>query len=374
MKKLKHLAYLFFALLFIVSCEKESELFTENNDLNLEQIKKIDHQAPKSIREITNSGVDLETYFKSLGAMKKMEATETSYQLDDFVQTELHFFYDPDDFPCSNLPSQNFPATNYGGDFAPPLNEFTENFTFSPGDIVSGISFDLNSILPYVQNSGFFIPSNSWGYPNILMSNYWEGDLVLNFTNNNVTEVSMKLFNLQSSEMFVSVYGASENYLGQTSVYYSHPNYGGVYVGIQSDVPIGKIVISSGYIYGYEGIDEVSFGTCDDMDGDGFLNEVDAHPNSDMSEKINIGGCYPNVDNKMVKNGTMMMDQINDLIAKTNAQYNGENYTYLHKRFMTELSQITYRWRIVRLVTATQRTRISSCAWGANIPFYIYPI
>ena len=84
MKNLKHLAYLFLALLFIVSCEKETELLPENSDLDLQQIKKIDQQAPKSLSEIIDSGVDLDTYFKSLGDMKKMASSQTSYQLHPF--------------------------------------------------------------------------------------------------------------------------------------------------------------------------------------------------------------------------------------------------------------------------------------------------
>lgn len=124
---------------------------------------------------------------------------------------------------------------------------------------------------------------------------------------------------------------------------------------------------SCGFPYGYEII--TTGINCNDSDGDGVLNENDAHPNSDMRQKMNIGGTNTNIDNKMVKNGTMMMDQLNDLIDQINAQYNGENYDYLHKRFMTELSQITYNWRMARLITATQRSQISSIAWGANIPY-----
>ena len=36
--------------------------------------------------------------------------------------------YSPDDFPCSNLPTQNFLANSYGSSFAVPLNEFTNNY------------------------------------------------------------------------------------------------------------------------------------------------------------------------------------------------------------------------------------------------------
>ena len=121
----------------------------------------------------------------------------------------------------------------------------------------------------------------------------------------------------------------------------------------------------------YSSIKDLMFINNTDSDNDGVLNENDAHPNSDMSEFINIGDCNPNVKNKMVKNGSTMMDQISDLIADINLQYNGDNYTYLHKRFMTKLAQITYNWRTAKLITTTERSRISSCAWNATIPYYI---
>ena len=124
---------------------------------------------------------------------------------------------------------------------------------------------------------------------------------------------------------------------------------------------------SCGFPYGYEII--TTGINCNDMDGDGVLNENDAHPNSDMSEYININGCYPNVKNKMVKNGSTMMDQINDLIAQINSEYNGQNYKTLHSKFVTKLAQITYGWRTSKLITATQRTQISTCASNSNIPY-----
>jgi len=109
-----------------------------------------------------------------------------------------------------------------------------------------------------------------------------------------------------------------------------------------------------------------------DSDGDGFLNEEDSHPNSDLREYLNIADNSTTIKNKMVKNGSTMMDQLNDLIAQTNEQYNGQNYPYHHKRFMTKLAQLTYNWRTARLITATQRSQISSIAWEATIPYHNY--
>jgi len=107
-----------------------------------------------------------------------------------------------------------------------------------------------------------------------------------------------------------------------------------------------------------------------DYDGDGVMNNKDAHIYSILGGVINIGGCYPSVNNKMVKNGSTMMDQIKDLTDQINSEYNGRNYATLHSKFMTKLAQITYYWRTAKLITATQRSQISSCAWGAAIPYY----
>jgi hypothetical protein len=72
-------------------------------------------------------------------------------------------------------------------------------------------------------------------------------------------------------------------------------------------------------------------------------------------------------NNVFAKPGTTMMDQVNDLINEINSQYTGDNYDYLHKRFMTKLSAITYYWIKDRLITSKQRSKISSAAWSASI-------
>jgi hypothetical protein len=371
MKNLKIIFYLLITAVIIASCQKETILLPENAELDNQKIEATDLKSYKSILEIIESGVDLKSYLSSLNTMKKMEITQTAYILDDFVDSNLQFYYSPEDSPCNSLPTVDFENADYlGHGFPTPLNENSDNSVFSPGYILPGISFDLPSS-PSPYNAFFIASENSWSMPNVLMSNYSEGDLVITFTAVNVTYVSMRLFNLYSFiNMNVYVYGASDVFLGSTSVSNAYWYEDGVYWGVKSEEPITKIVISSDYVYGYEGVDDVSFGTCDDFDGDGILNENDAHPNSDMSEFINIGGCYPNVKNVLVKNGSTMMDQISDLIAQINSQYNGDNYTYLHKKFMSELAQITYTWRRASLITTTERAKISSCAWSASIPYY----
>ncbi|MDD3723659.1 MAG: hypothetical protein PHW92_14450, partial [Lutibacter sp.] len=103
------------------------------------------------------------------------------------------------------------------------------------------------------------------------------------------------------------------------------------------------------------------------------LNEDDPYPNSNMSEKINIDGCNPNVNNVLVRNGTTMMDQVDTLIAEINSQYNGNNYDFLHRKFIMELERKVTDWRRNRLVTNRQRDAISSCARSASIPYFNQP-
>lgn len=95
----------------------------------------------------------------------------------------------------------------------------------------------------------------------------------------------------------------------------------------------------------------------------------DAHPNSNMSETIIIGGCDTGVSNQFVNCGTTMMDQIEDVIANISLEYNNGNWDYLHKKFMTKLAQTTYYWRKDRLITATERSKISSCTWQIKSNF-----
>ncbi|MBI9042684.1 hypothetical protein [Lutibacter sp.] len=106
-----------------------------------------------------------------------------------------------------------------------------------------------------------------------------------------------------------------------------------------------------------------------DMDDDGVLNENDPYPNSNMSETISLGDMNLTIENKFVKTGTTMMDQIDALIAQMNEEYTGDNYAVLHKKFMTELSKITYYWYKGRLITSRERSAIASASWRANVPY-----
>ena len=373
MKHLKMSIYLLLAAAIFTSCEKETTANPENLELNA--------QRPKSMLEILKSGADVETYFNSLPKLENNVSKQVTSQRSE--NATLQFFYNPDDLTCYGLPTEDFEKVNHNYELFPNyLDKNTDNYWFSPGDILPGISFELKRTYDYnwedyygdgvdniIDDGGWYI----WGSQmrqnnNLLMSDYPFTDLVINFLANNVNSVSMQVIDYSSTNMNVDIYGATGNLIGTDVVYVS--GFRKTFFGVESKEPISKIILKSQYMWGSEGLDNVSFGFCD-FDGDGCL-EGDAHPYSDLSEKINITGCYPNVNNKLVNCGTTMMDQIKDLTAQINSEYNGQNYKTLHSKFMTKLAQITYNWRTARLITTTQRSQISSCAWGARIPYYNY--
>jgi len=370
MKHLKISILLLLTVAIFTSCEKETTSILESSKMNEKEIKLLTTDSSKSILEIVESGISLEDYFKNLTDIENSYSEITTSQREE-VNPELQFLYNVEDFGCTSLPMEDFENFNYVGyGFENYLDENSDNYVFSPGAILSGIMFEASIF----HSSPFFIADDNWGgyKPNVLMSNYYDQNLIINFTTGNVTAASFNLYNLNSTNMYVEVYGLSNNYLGMTSVWVDHNDYDINFVGIQSLEPISKIVISSEYYYGYEGIDNVSFGNCTDLDGDGVLNENDPYPTSNMSATLTIGYNNLNIENVFSAEGTTMMDQIDALIAEMNAQYNGDNYAYLHKRFMSKLSKITYYWTKDRLITRRERSAIYSAASSADVPMSHY--
>jgi len=348
MKHLKIASYLLIMITFLTSCEEETMVLSETSETV---------------------------------ATKTSETTPPSGNLD--------FFYNAEDFDCNNLTTQNFEAainTQDSDYFSSPLNSESDNHHFSPGDILSSISFE--------SAYGFYI-SDSHDWPTVLMSGGGDdktsdtnfspnNDIIINFTTNTVYDVSMMLYGHDNFHAYVEFYGADENYLGNTSVDVDH--YDGGYIAVRSlDEPITKIIIkndsflkgSNGYYM--TGIGSISFGECNDYDGDGCINSEDAYPNSNMSETLSLGeNTYEDIDNVKVDCGTFMQDQIDNLINQINDGYNGnaaksqegeDNWEELHDAFTTKLAHITYYWRINKLITAGERAEISSDAWSADIPY-----
>jgi hypothetical protein len=367
MKHLKTSLYLLLTAAVFTSCEKETTTLPENAEMN--SSTKLELSSYKSMADAVKDGFDLGAYVNSLPKHSFSKKTEVNY----LMESGLEFYFNNEAFfesNCYDLPMEDFNNYNYLSSFPNYLDQYTDNGVYSSGSIIPNISFTTTNTNINSQYEGFW----TWyDVENVnsdleLATNFAEEDLIINFYGTNVLSAGMKVSSITGgTTLEIQVYGTS-GYLGSAYQYaeFWGPDY---YFGVVSDEPITKIIISDIYNYGPLSIDNVSFGNCDDLDGDGVLNANDMHPNSDLRKYLVIGRRMK-IENKMVKNGITMMDQINDLIAEINSQYNGQNYAYLHKRFMTELSQITYNWRMARLITATQRSQISSIAWRATIPYY----
>jgi len=177
-------------------------------------------------------------------------------------------------------------------------------------------------------------------------------------------------YNSYSNYAYYYANTTNMDYIGDNKIVYSEWWGYGIFHAVD--------VISGEYVFTVD--DESSFYAKDlmyikntDYDNDGVLNEDDPYPYSNMSEYVSIDGCYPDIENIFVEPGATMMDQIDELIAEINEQYNGKNYDELHRDFTRGISKITYYWRKDRLITRGERSDISSCAWSANIPYFNEP-
>jgi len=283
----------------------------------------------------------------------------------------LTFFTTPEEFPCTGVPMEDFEeATNpYPEGVYNPLDVATNTSFLPAGSILPGISFTLTRVGPLAPYTSPDL--NIWAGVNdivghALISNHQGETLIIEFTDNNVTVVSMKLLTIfwNNATFDINVYGNSEELLGTTQVVGGTP--AGTYFGVQSESPIKKITIW-GYRenLGFEppGVDDVMFGTCTvpDTDGDGCLDSDDAVVNSNMEEFVVIDGCSNSVLNKMTSGepcGTMMSDMIDAL----------EEGTYKnHGEFTKIVGQLTETWINEGLITPEEKELVVLCAGESSI-------
>lgn len=283
----------------------------------------------------------------------------------------LTFYDDPADFPCSGLPTEDFEkATNPAPEGVwNPLDAATSTWFLPAGSILPGISFSLTrngDLSPYTSPD-----LNIWAGVNdivghIVNANHQGETLIIEFTDDNVTVVSMKLLTIfwSRATFTINIYGNSEALLGTTSVIGGTP--AGTYFGVQSEAPIKKITIwGFGYdYYGNEppGVDDVMFGTCVlDSDGDGCNDSDDAVINSNMEEFVTIDGCSNGVPNKMTLGepcGTMMSDAIDVLEAGT---YKNSG------QFVKAVTELTKTWMDEGLITQEEQSLLLACAGQSSI-------
>ena len=347
MKHLKKLTYVLLTIVLLVSCEKET---TENELIN--STKELELNGFQSESDAIDSDIVIEAYRASLPQQTKTKGVEA--KVVDEV-SGLVFYSDETEFnsdTCGDLAFEDFESSIFSGNgsMIGILSEFTNNNIYALGDIVPNVSVqglgendDLNSYL-HASNGRIFGP------------NLYANNTVIKFTGD-VNIVSFEAFRrITSGFMTVSVY-SSETLLGTFPIQNVESRVLGTpgkFFGVVSQNNITKLVLNGddngGNEFGdSEYIDNLRFGVCDsdddgvfdhedncpttnnpnqedydndgmgdacddDDDNDGKIDTKDNHPFSSMNRTIEIDNCRPDIENMMVKRGTNMQDEINDVI------------------------------------------------------------
>ena len=395
MKHLKKLTYVLLTIVLLVSCEKET--VTEPEIFNEVQQKK-ELNDFQSIAEAIETGFDLNTYINSLpkNESKSVKSAFTKRTEDSGLQ----FFMNEEDFPCSNLPLEDFEEASVSNGnvvtFDAPLDENTDNGVFSQGDILPEVVFTVSG-----AGTNLFVAIGSGVVGNnfkLFGPNSFADDLTINFTANNVYNVSMDVFvGYNGGDVELEIFGNSGS-LGSTIV---NAASNGTFIGFESNEPIKRIEFLAPI---GELIDNLSFGTCDsdgdgifdiedncpdtananqedydndsmgdacddDDDNDGKIDTKDNHPFSSMNRTIEIDNCRPDIENMMVKRGTNMQDEINDVIQLVNAMEDVSDARRT-SRFKSKMYFIVNNWKSkYRLIDVREKRRILDCVNNATYPF-----
>ncbi|SNR32859.1 thrombospondin type 3 repeat-containing protein, partial [Lutibacter flavus] len=281
MKHKIKIAYLILIVAFTLSCEKETETLPENSEMSTQKKETVNAKSFEDLSKLVENGVDLDNYFNSLSTQTNKKSTESiSNKIENLG---LQFFSNSEDFPCNNLPLENFEEGLVNPleviTFLNPLDENTNNSAFSAGDILPGVTFTttgVNSNLLVVLGNGFI-----GDHSKIIGPNSFDDNLVINFTTNNVTSISMDVLSgWNEGNVEIEFFGNSGS-LGVTTVFGTN---NGTYLGIESDEPIIKIEFLSTPGTG-ELIDNFSFGICD-SDEDGISNFEDNCPETPNADQL----------------------------------------------------------------------------------------
>ncbi len=123
--------------------------------------------------------------------------------------------------------------------------------------------------------------------------------------------------------------------------------------------------------YDYDGMGDA----CDDDDdNDGKIDSKDNHPFSSKNRSIIIDNCWPDIENMMVKRGTNMQDEINDVIQLVEDMEDVSDRRRTN-RFKSKLYFIVNNWRYkYRLIDNSEKRAILDCVNNASYPFNDRPI
>ena len=389
MKNLKTLSLLFCLTTFLISCEKDVTEVIDTATLQDTEINQLQNSKISFLNLLKNK----QLFSKNSNYTAQKSSKLNSPLLRPSGEAVAQFYLnDEAAFDCSGeMQIEDFSKIEtYENvleiyDIDGVLDENTilgdeENTYIEQGDIVSGIQFSTSE-----EYLWFILNSNFEEFFNISFNsaffNASSAPLEVTFENNNINAITMRLLLENGITTFIYAVDEDGNLLGEIAISPMSEEYEEIIdqmVSIKSTQPIKKlyIIAEESFIYpNFFGFDYITFGECiPDSDNDGILNNVDPYPNSNLSETLFIDEINTSILNKFTKTkGVTMADEMDNLINVINAQYTGDNYNQLHKKFVSEVAKLSYYWYKSRLITSKERSKISSFAWSSNVPSFQQP-
>jgi len=320
---MKNLHYLLFVGFFAIlaGCAKDNLQSDATKGLKI-----------TSVTGMVDAGIDIKTW-------QSPDVSHNSVKPNLSI-TNRSTVFTTDPLDCPDLPVEDFEeGSNLFIGFTHPLNEFSNNIAFSPGEILPGVVMSASSNHGG-QELALFVPPFSENSSQWVGANFFLDLFIIDFTIEGVTTVSMDVMDyFGTSTVVVEVFGVG-GLIGSTSV----PSSGtGSYLGITTTEDIVRITLHSltgGFDGngGAEGVDNLAFGTC--------------------QTNIVIDGCDSGVEDYEFEDGSTMMSLI--LECAENAGNHGE--------FVSCVAHLTNTWKKAGLITGAEKDAIMDCAGGADIP------
>jgi len=219
---------------------------------------------------------------------------------------------------------------------------------FGAGEIEAGLEVHASSETNIVALGAGIVPVNPTTW---VGSDLFNDVTFLDFTNGDAYAVGLDIFDFSGSPTItINVY--SDSGLIGTSLALN-----GGFWGVICDEPITRLVL--GTATNVIVLDNVAFGNpIIDTDGDGFPDDEDACPESDLSASVIIDGCDSGVDNLLLDSGCTISDLIADCAA------NASN----HGQFVSCVAHLTNDLKSDGLISGKEKGAIQRCAAKANLP------
>jgi len=219
---------------------------------------------------------------------------------------------------------------------------------FGAGLIEAGLEVHASSETNIVALGAGIVPINPTTW---VGSDLFADFTFLEFTNGDAFAVGLDIFDFFGSPTItINVYGAGG--LIGTNIALS-----GGFWGVISDEPIVMVVL--GTAANVVVLDNVAFGNpIVDTDGDGYIDDEDTCPMSDLAASVVIDGCDSGVANLLLGDGCTISDMIADCAAGASN----------HGQFVSCVAHLTNWLKSEGLISGREKGAIQRCAAGSNLP------